>query len=237
MLVLGLALAGGFAAGAYRLSGVLATIRQDSLLRVKGYAEQKVRADTATWVSDITVRNDSLTNAFAVIDRQGGQLLAFIRDHKIAMDGVRRFPVDVQVVYRQTDNGVQTGTIDYYSLRQRVEVKSRDVAGVEAASRAASALLARGVEINSQAPAFTCSDVEKVKMDLLGRATRNATDRAASLANNSGARISGLVSAQQGVFQIVPADSTDVSDYGTYDTTTIEKTVKAVVTLEFAVRR
>jgi len=45
------------------------------------------------------------------------------------------------------------------------------------------------------------------------------------------------VSATQGVFQITAPNSTEVSDYGSYDTSTIEKTVKAVVSCEFSVSR
>ena len=42
-------------------------------------------------------------------------------------------------------------------------------------------------------------------------------------------------SASQGVFQITPVNSTDVSDTGCYDTTSIDKSVKCVVTLNFQV--
>ena len=46
-----------------------------------------------------------------------------------------------------------------------------------------------------------------------------------------------LISASQGVFQITARHSTEVSSWGVYDTSTIEKTVKAVVTLEYAIER
>jgi hypothetical protein len=39
----------------------------------------------------------------------------------------------------------------------------------------------------------------------------------------------------RGVLQITAADSTDVSDYGVYDTSTIEKDMTAVVNASFAV--
>ena len=44
-----------------------------------------------------------------------------------------------------------------------------------------------------------------------------------------------LISAQQGVLQITERHSTETSGYGVYDTATIEKTAKAVVTLEYAI--
>jgi hypothetical protein len=41
----------------------------------------------------------------------------------------------------------------------------------------------------------------------------------------------------QGVFQITPRDSTEVSDYGINDTSSREKDVTAVVDATFAVKR
>ena len=43
-------------------------------------------------------------------------------------------------------------------------------------------------------------------------------------------------SAKMGVFQIVPVDSTDVSDYGINDTSSKEKKVIATVTATFTVK-
>jgi len=64
-----------------------------------------------------------------------------------------------------------------------------------------------------------------------------AMERAKTLADNSQGQVGALTSASQGVFQITPVDSTQVTDYGTYDTTTITKNVKAVVTLEFRIEK
>jgi len=69
------------------------------------------------------------------------------------------------------------------------------------------------------------------------QATQNAYNRAGILAKNSKGSVGALSSASQGVFQITPVNSTDVSDEGQYDTSTIDKVVKAVVTLEFHVEK
>ncbi|MDD4872115.1 MAG: SIMPL domain-containing protein, partial [Kiritimatiellae bacterium] len=61
--------------------------------------------------------------------------------------------------------------------------------------------------------------------------------RAEILAKNSHGKVGALNSASQGVFQITPVNSTDVSDSGNYDTSTVEKSVKAIVTLEFQVEK
>jgi hypothetical protein len=43
-------------------------------------------------------------------------------------------------------------------------------------------------------------------------------------------------SAQLGVYQVTPRNSTEVSDYGINDTTSRDKDVTAVVSVTFAVR-
>jgi hypothetical protein len=56
-----------------------------------------------------------------------------------------------------------------------------------------------------------------------------------TLAEKGKGKVGALMSAQQGVFQITQRNSTDTSSYGMYDTSTIEKTAKAIVTLEYAI--
>ena len=104
-------------------------------------------------------------------------------------------------------------------------------------TQAAFISLKSDLEIESFAPEYVCSTVEKIKLDLLAKATQNAYERAKTLADNSHGKVGSLSSASQGVFQITPVDSTQVTDYGSYDTTTIAKTVKAVVTLEFQIEK
>jgi hypothetical protein len=41
--------------------------------------------------------------------------------------------------------------------------------------------------------------------------------------------------ARQGVFQVTPANSAEVSDYGRNDTTSREKSIKAVATIRYAI--
>lgn len=53
------------------------------------------------------------------------------------------------------------------------------------------------------------------------------------LAKSAGNRVVGVISASQGIFQITQPNSTQTSSWGMYDTSSIEKKVRAVVTMEF----
>ena len=78
--------------------------------------------------------------------------------------------------------------------------------------------------------------IEELKINMQGEAAKDARLRAEELVSkSSGSKIGPLRSAQQGVFQITPAFSTSTSDYGEFDTSSIAKRIKAVVTMEYAI--
>ncbi|HRI54143.1 MAG TPA: SIMPL domain-containing protein, partial [Pseudomonadota bacterium] len=70
---------------------------------------------------------------------------------------------------------------------------------------------------------------------ILGEATKDARTRADEIAANSGCSIGEVRQAQMGVIQITQPDSTEVSGYGRYDTSTIDKDVSVVVSLTLGI--
>lgn len=114
-------------------------------------------------------------------------------------------------------------------------MKSSKVNLIDKVSKDVTELIKDGMQIVSFPPEYVNVEIEDIKMKLLGKATANGYERACILAKNSNGKVGALNSASQGVFQITPLHSTEVSDSGQYDTSTIEKTVKAVVTLEFTI--
>jgi hypothetical protein len=75
-----------------------------------------------------------------------------------------------------------------------------------------------------------------LRLDLLTKATENAKERAQRIAQSTGAQINFLQSAATGVFQVTAKNSVDVSDYGVYDTTSIDKKITAVVKTSFSLK-
>ena len=57
-----------------------------------------------------------------------------------------------------------------------------------------------------------------------------------SIASSTGQTVGKLKSASSGVVQVMQPNSTDVSDYGSYDTSTIEKEVSVTARAVFFVR-
>ncbi len=237
MFLLGACLALGFVYGMGRISNAVAEFKRPNAIRVKGYAERRIISDTAAWECVVTARDRELQTGYARIKRD----VEACRKRLLALGAVETElvsgPIATDILYKRDAKGEPTNEIEFYRLTQTLSVFTRDVRKADRLSKEVTDLIAEGIEVRSERPAFTSSEIEKLKLQLLAEATENGRHRAAALAERGRGRVGDLIAASQGVFQIVPVDSTEVSDYGAYDTTTIEKSVKAVVTLEYAVAK
>jgi hypothetical protein len=89
--------------------------------------------------------------------------------------------------------------------------------------------------VSVESPQFFFSKLDTLKVDLLRDATKNALERAKAVVEPTGRHAGAISSASTGVFQITGKNSTDVSDYGIYDTSSVDKKVTAVVNATFRV--
>jgi uncharacterized protein len=92
------------------------------------------------------------------------------------------------------------------------------------------------VQLTVQNTQYFYTKLPAVKSEMLNESTKNAFERAESIAKSTGNSAGAVITASQGVFQITSKDSTDSSDYGSYDTSTIEKKITAVVRVSFKVK-
>ena len=77
--------------------------------------------------------------------------------------------------------------------------------------------------------------IADMKVTMLAEATKDARKRAEMIAKNAGNSLGSLKYADQGVIQITPLYSNEVSDYGMNDTYSLEKEITAIVHCEFEI--
>jgi uncharacterized protein len=238
LLLLGLALAVGLVAASAVVSHSLERIKlAGDKITVKGYAEEKVTSDAGTWRATVTVRAPDLQSGYRTLEADTARVLKMLETVVGSAAAVSSSPVTTRPQYEQGPGGVQTGRILGYELDRSFELSSPDVALIGKVAAQASTLISEGVSINSWPPQYFYNDLNAVKVRLIGAATRDAQQRAEQFAAGSGVTVGPLRSASQGVFQITRPNSTETADYGSYDTATVEKVVKAVVTVEYSVAR
>jgi hypothetical protein len=143
--------------------------------------------------------------------------------------------VSIYPQYEQTNYG-STGKVIGYTLSQQVIVDSSDVDGITKLAKDSGTLINQGIFFTSEPLEYYYSKLNDLKLDMLAEATKNAKDRAERIAESSGSKVGSMRSADMGVFQVMAVNSTEVSDYGAYDTTSIDKNVMAVVRASFSLR-
>jgi len=124
-----------------------------------------------------------------------------------------------------------------YRVSQLLDVSTRQIEVVEAASTELGSLIERGIHVSAEPLAYISTELTEAKLRALEQATEEARRRAEILVHGLGGKLGRMRSSSQGVYQVTPRDSTDVSDYGINDTSSREKDVNAVVSATFAVTR
>ncbi len=236
MFCFGAMLALGVTVGSQALGRAIANFkREPATIQVKGLAEAAVVSDTGRWNGSVIARGKTPAEAYAILEVGITKLNALILKQGFTDTEITKLDVTTTEYFTKDSKGKDTNAIEGYRLHQSIKVRSSRVQALLALSSLVTDLVKEGVEVSSGSPSFLVSGLEEIKMELLGKATQNGYDRATLLAKGSRAGVGGLMSASQGVFQIVAAGSTDVSDWGISDTSTIHKTVKAVVSLTYAI--
>jgi uncharacterized protein len=236
MLLLGGSLAAGLIVSTYLATRGLDRLRPlAQTISVKGYAEKQITSDLAVWTGSLAVSDLEMPTAYAKLEKARAETLAYLAERGAAAEAVDLGPIHIANVMKKTKEGVATNELDYYTLRQTVGFSTTKIDQAARVAREAGALIQKGVPLQAEAPQYLYTKLNDLKTDMLAQATGNAKLRADQLASHSGARVGKLRSAKQGVFQITPAHATEVSDQGENDTTSIAKTVRAVVTMEFAI--
>lgn len=202
-------------------------------IEVKGYAERKIISDIATWELSVRVSAPALAEAYEKLSRDMEAVSKYLAENGIKKEEINVFPVQTNTVYMKNEKGNATNKIEKYSLDSRIKITSGDVRLIYRLSGESASLIKKGIELCSSYPQYYYTKLDDIKIEILGEATKNARMRAAQIAGNSGAETGPVVWARQGVLQITAPYSMDISDSGQYDTSSIEKFVKSVVTIEY----
>lgn len=203
---------------------------------VKGYAELPILSDRAEWSTQIVERHSDLTEAYASLERNRTTLLQYLDNNGFKQDAVALGPVGISELRKRDAKGNLTNDIELYVVRQRFSIASNDVQAIAKAARNAGDLISGGINLDSNAPRYLYTKLDEKKLEMLEQATGNARERAQRLVANSDETLGPLRSASQGVFQITPAFSNEVSGGGYNDTSSLDKVIKAVVTVEYTIR-
>ncbi len=203
-------------------------------ITVTGSAYKIVKSDSARLEFEITTRKASKQQAYKTVQAQLPTVMDYLKSK--GLTDVEVNASSGYITYKYSANGSMTNDIAYYNLSQPVVVKSNDVNKIKEVSSDIQSLLDKGIDINIFSTQYFYSQLGDLKVQLLQDATTDAKDRASAMLKATHNRPGKIEAVQMGVFQITPVDSTNVSDMGINDTSTIDKKVTAVANVVFRIK-
>jgi hypothetical protein len=206
------------------------------VITVKGSTRKRIVSDKAVWRIEVRSESRTLPDGFDALEDGLARVRAFLKDRAFESDAITVSAIDTDTHYGRDSRGNMTRDVEGYGLSRTVTVSTPDVHRVQAAAGAVTELIRSGVLVVSGSPEYYYGDLATLKIELMGEASRDARARAENIAESTGGKLGEIRSARMGVLQIVRPESTEVSSWGMYDTSTIDKDVRAVVTAEFQVR-
>lgn len=208
---------------------------QNQSITVTGSASENVTSDFATLNIGFKSYAPNLKTGYAQMEDAKSKIRKFLTEKGIEDKNIEFKQISSYEVYKRVGN-YTTNEVDFYTFNGDVKVSSNNVSLIDDISKKMNELINNDININYSNVEYYVSNLDDVKIKMVGAATKNAKERAASMVKSTGDKIGSLTSAKTGVFQIVPVNSTEVSDYGINDTTSIEKKVVAVVNATFSVK-
>ena len=203
---------------------------------------------TVTGSSSTIVQSDSAKLGFELQSRQLSQKEAFnklrafypVVEKYLVSKGIDKKDINKRAMngyynYKNI-NGYSTNEIASYNASWDIEITSKDVNKIKEISTDIQTIADKGIDIQTYQPEFYYSDLASIKIDLLKEASKDAKQRAESMLSATGSSVGKVKQIRMGVFQITSPDSTDVSDMGINDTSTIDKKVTAVANVVFKVK-
>lgn len=206
--------------------------RDSAGITVTGSARVSAVADNVVWTLNVGSVSPSLASAVKSIDGDVISLVKYLRDGGIAESEIKLGAVSTYA-NEEYINGNSTGRILNYRGNRSVTVRTSNVQLVDKLSNEIGSLLSTGVDVSNYGPNFYVSSLKELRPELLKEAMIDAQTRAKAIVESVGGKVGAVLSVRSGPFQVTSPDSVDTSSGGYYDTTTIEKTVTATVSVTF----
>ncbi|MBQ8458687.1 SIMPL domain-containing protein [bacterium] len=204
---------------------------------VTGSAYEIVTSDSGNLDVELEVQAPTKASAYSIAKKQLPEIMKYLK--------TKGFDINKEVEvkastgyssYKYYPNGNTSNEIDHYNFSQKISIKSDDVNKIKDTSLDITSLSDKGIDVEVHATNYSYSKLSDLKIELLKRATKDAKQRASAMLKSTNNGVGKIQSVKMGVFQITPVDSTEVSDMGINDTSTIEKKITAVSNVTFQIK-
>ncbi|GGD99088.1 SIMPL domain-containing protein [Tsuneonella deserti] len=217
----------GLVFGGYLLgNGLLRSKEADRAVTVRGLAQRDVTADLATWTISYSATGTDLTAVQAKVGNDTGTIRKFFASLGFPDSALQPTGANVS---SYTDQGILR-----YTVRQRMALRTNDIARAQRAVARQFDLVARGVLLEEgSGMVYTFTRLDEIKPAMVAEATKDARAAAEQFAKDSNTSVGSIKDATQGYFEIGSRDGEGAGgEWGVSDTP--YKKVRVVTTVRFS---
>lgn len=208
-------------------------------ISVTGLGKTDFVSDLIVWSGSFSRKSETLKEAYASLDADREKIKSYLNSKGILANEIVFSAVNFNKDYQTTynENGSLRQTIfTGFTLTQSVSIQSKEVNKIEDISRESSELINSGIEFYSNAPEYYYTKLAELKIKMIAEATKDASIRAKSIAENADAKLGNLKKSDMGVFQIIGQNSSEDYSYGgSFNTQSKNKTATITVKLVYQV--
>jgi len=203
-------------------------------ITVTGASTERITSDYVDWSVYVKQTGYNQQTSYQRLKPSLEKAIAFLQANGIKPEEMKLGTVRSRKTdFRNPETGKLISTT--WTTTQVVNIGSWDVDKINMISGKISYLIGEGVPLSIDRPSYTYTMLAKKRVDMLAKATRDAKKRATAIAQEAGSNIGAITNADTGTFQITVPNSTQMSSYGSYDTSTISKDITAVMGVTFRV--
>ena len=242
LIIFGIILALGLIAAAFVLGTQFKNLKQSGTITVKGLAEAPYKANLAQIQMGVSAWGQDYAGALANGKNDFKALQQFVASKGFSISSQNVTPISVEPYNEDyVDEQGQTRTRQNgYKATQTLSISSQELNKITNMLAQVQNYRISHESVTFEKPQYLLNDLEKIKHDLIAKATDDANKRAEEFAKTGHAKVGVMRSASQGSFNILDAHNpdTDDSDYGgTYDKDGVDKLVRLVVTFDYAIEQ
>lgn len=237
----GIILAIGFMAAAFILGQQFKNLQQAGVITVKGVAEAEYKATVASWNVSVSTWGETYAKAVANNQIELNKAVQFLEQQGFSADERQIDSISVNenfVNYEDEKGNTKTRKEGYNAIRT-ITLTTKQLDKVSTGLKNIINVCAEDENINFSNPNYYLQNLDTIKRELISKATQDAYARAQEFAKTSNVKVGMLKEASQGSFDIQSttlSGDNDSSDYGgSYDTSTIDKRVRLVVTIKYRI--
>src|ERR671913_150537 len=169
--------------------------RGDQTITVTGSARKRITSDLVIWRSAISYQAPVLSDAYRSLSEAVPKVKAYFVSKGIAENQITVSSISSQTLHGRNSDGIETSEITGYSLRQELEVRSKEVEKIGKIAREATELINQGILLESMAPEYYYTALGTLKIEMLGEAAKDAKTRAEKIAESTGGSIGAVKTA------------------------------------------